>query len=197
MNIDRPSPSEHHTPSSSSQREERYELTSLNQILLPLRPQVEILNVVKTKEFTHTPIFDNTLLHETGMYSEFELIFRMIGWEDAWEINEQGSKLLTMEFISSLDFDDDNVSFRMFNKPFTLTWKTVCVALGFSDQCVVNIANVLKDFNKDDFWENIIAKQPERKQKYTTEEVHHPTLRFMLKWLAFTFFPREELNTIT
>jgi hypothetical protein len=40
---------------------------------------------------------------------------------------------------------------RMFNKPFTLTWKTVTVALGFLDQCVVNIADVFKDFNKDDF----------------------------------------------
>jgi hypothetical protein len=57
-----------------------------------------------------------------------------------------------MEFISALDFDDDNVSFRMFNRPFTLTWKTVSVTLGFSNQCVVNIADVLKDFNKDDFW---------------------------------------------
>jgi hypothetical protein len=123
MDIDPLSPFEHHTLSSSSQREERYKLTSLNQILLPLRPQVEILNMVKTKEFTHTLIFDNTLLHETGMDSEFELIFRMIGWEDASEITEQGSKLLTMEFISSLDFDDDNVSFRMFNRPLLLHGK--------------------------------------------------------------------------
>jgi hypothetical protein len=121
MDINPPSPSEHHTPSSSSQQEERYELTNLNQILLPLRPQVEILNMVKTKEFTHTPIFDNPLLHKTRMDSKFELIFRMIGWEDAWEITEHGSKLLTIEFISSLDFDHDDVSFRMFNKPFTLT----------------------------------------------------------------------------
>ena len=88
MDIDPPSPPEYHTPSSSSQQEERYELTNLNQILLPLRPQVEILNMVKTKEFTHTPIFDNSLLHKTNMDSEFELIFRMIGWEDAWEITE-------------------------------------------------------------------------------------------------------------
>ena len=88
MDIDLPSPSEHHTLSSRSQCEERYELTSLNQILLPLRPQVEILNVLKTNEFTHTPIFDSTLLHETRMDYEFELIFRMIGLEDAWEINE-------------------------------------------------------------------------------------------------------------
>jgi len=131
MDIDPPSPYKHHTPSSSFQHEERYELTSLNQILLPLRLQVEILNVVKTKEFTHTPIFDNALLHETGMDFEFELIFGIIGWKDAWKITEQGSKLLTIEFISSLDFNDDNVSFRMFNKPFTLTWKAVSVALGF------------------------------------------------------------------
>jgi len=54
----------------------------------------------------------------------------------------------------------------------------------------------LEIFHKDDFWENITAKQREHKQKYTTKEVHHPTRRFMLKWLAFTFFPREELNTI-
>jgi len=47
--------------------------------------------------------------------------FRIIGWEDDWEITELGSRLLTIEFISSLDFDDDNVSLRMFNKPFTLT----------------------------------------------------------------------------
>ena len=60
----------------------------------------------------------------------------------------------------------------------------------------MNIANVLRDFNKDDFWENITAKKLECKQKYTTEEVHHPKLKFMLKWLAFTFFPREKLNTI-
>jgi hypothetical protein len=78
MDIDPPSPSEHHIPSSSSQWEERYELTSFNQILLPLRLQVEILNVLKTKEFTHTPIFDITLLHETGMDSEFELIAHWI-----------------------------------------------------------------------------------------------------------------------
>jgi len=84
----------------------------------------------------------------------------------------------------------------MFNKPFTLTWKTISIALGFSEQCVVNIADVFNDFNKDNFWENITTKKPERKQKYTTEEVHHPTLRFMLKWLAFIFFPREKLNTI-
>jgi hypothetical protein len=196
MDINPPSPSENHTPSSSSQREERYELTNLNQNSLPVRPQIEISNVVKTKEFIDTSIFDNALLHETRMDSEFELIFRMIAWENAWEITEQGSKLHTIEIISSLDFDDDNVSFRMFNKPFTPTWKTDSIALGFSDQCVVNIADVLKDFNKLDFWENITTKQPKSKQKYTTKKVHHPTLRFMLKWLAFTFFPREELNTI-
>ncbi|CAN6281989.1 unnamed protein product [Urochloa humidicola] len=143
MDIDPPSPFEYDNPSSSSQQEERYELTNINQISLPLRPQTEIFNVVKLKEFTHTPMFDDTLLHKTGMDSEFELIFRNIGWEDAWQVTEHGSKLLTIEFISTLDFDDDNVRFKMFNKPFTLPWKTLSIALGFSNQCVVNIAEIL------------------------------------------------------
>jgi len=82
MDVDLPSPPKYHTLSSSSQREERYELMNLNQISLPLRPQVEIFNVVKKKEFTHTPILDNALLYETRMDSEFDLIFRIIGWED-------------------------------------------------------------------------------------------------------------------
>jgi len=78
MDVDPPSPPEYHTLSSSSQREERYELMDINQISLPLRPHVVLFNMVKTKEFTHTPILDNSLLHETGMDSEFELIFRMM-----------------------------------------------------------------------------------------------------------------------
>jgi hypothetical protein len=61
------------------------------------------------------PNFDNNFLQATGMNTKFELIFRNIGWEDAWIITEEGSKLLTMEFLCTLTLDDDNVEFRLFN----------------------------------------------------------------------------------
>jgi hypothetical protein len=54
------------------------------------------------------------------MNTKFELIFRNIGWEDAWIITEEGTKLLTMEFLCTLTLDDDNVEFRLFNRSFTM-----------------------------------------------------------------------------
>jgi hypothetical protein len=141
------------------------------------------------------PTIDDALLLETGMDSEFELIFRNVRWEDAWEITEQGSQLLTIEFLSTLSIDNNEVKHRMFNKPFTLSLKDLSLSLGFSNRYIINV-KALHEFNKDNFWESITGKKPERKKKYTTEEVQHPTLRFMLKWLAFTFFATEEINTI-
>jgi hypothetical protein len=69
------------------------------------------------------------------MNTEFELIFRNIGWEDAWIITEEGSKLLTIEFLCTLTLDDDNVEFRLFNRSFTMTWKTLSTTLGFAENC--------------------------------------------------------------
>ena len=50
------------------------------------------------------------------MDSEFELIFMAVGWEDAWEIDESGCKLLTIEFLCTLQTTDSEVSFRFFGK---------------------------------------------------------------------------------
>src|SRR6187551_1358463 len=41
-------------------------------------------------------------LRRTGMDEEFPEIFHAIGWENFWEINEPGSYLLTLEFLSTL-----------------------------------------------------------------------------------------------
>lgn len=128
------------------------------------------------------------------MDSEFDLVFKNVGWENAWEINEQGSKLLTIEFLSTLELDSDEIKFRMFNKSFTITWKNLSVMLGFSNQCVLDVLDAIPDFDTDNFWESITARKPGN--KLTTDEVHHPTIRFLFKWLALIFFPREELNTI-
>jgi hypothetical protein len=128
MEVDPPSPFDYNNPSSSSQWEERYTLMNISQIILPTRPQTEMLNVIKNKGFAHTPTFDDALLLETEMDSEFELIFRNVGWEDAWEITEQGSKLLTIEFFSTLSIVNNEVKFRMFNKPLVFTGKIlVCL----------------------------------------------------------------------
>jgi hypothetical protein len=52
------------------------------------------------------------------MNAEFELIFKAVWWEDVWEIEEQGSKLLTVEFLCTLQTTDTEVLFRLFGKEF-------------------------------------------------------------------------------
>jgi hypothetical protein len=52
----------------------------------------------------------------------------------------------------------------------------------------------LHDFDRSHFWTDISNLKFGRKP--TTNEIHHPTLRFMHKWLATTIFPKEELGTV-
>jgi hypothetical protein len=52
------------------------------------------------------------------MDAKFKLIFKNVGWEDAWELDEQGCRLLTIEFLCTLQPTDTEVSFRLFGKEF-------------------------------------------------------------------------------
>ena len=53
-----------------------------------------------------------------GMNTKFNMIFKAVGWENVWEIDEPGSKLLTAEFLCTLQPTDSEVSFRLFGKVF-------------------------------------------------------------------------------
>jgi hypothetical protein len=53
-------------------------------------------------DFALTPAFDPGLLHTIGMDAEFELISKNVGWEDVWELDEQGCRILTIEFLCTL-----------------------------------------------------------------------------------------------
>jgi len=72
--------------------------------------------MLKNQDFVLTPSYDLALLQSIGMNSEFDLIFKTVGWENAWDIDEQGCKLLTIEFLCTLQPTDLEVSFRLFGK---------------------------------------------------------------------------------
>ena len=82
---------------------------------------------------------------------EFDFIFRTIGWESVWNINEQGSKLLTLEFLCTLQLTDTEVKFRLFGKEFSIPWIEFSLLLGFNSQCVVHVDSALQDFDKMKF----------------------------------------------
>ena len=86
---------------------------------------------LKTRRFILTPTYDPALLQSTGMNTEFEIIFKTVGWENVWEINEPGSKLLTTEFLCTLQIIDSEVTFRLFGKDFSVPWKNFSELVGF------------------------------------------------------------------
>jgi hypothetical protein len=121
MKIDLPSPVIQGP--SSRQQAEVYTLLKDNQIKFQDDQEKEIYKLLKDKEFTSTPVMDLDLLHTIGMDSKFQLIFRNIGWEDAWTIIKNGCRLLTIEFLCTLQLGENEISFRFLINHFHLAKK--------------------------------------------------------------------------
>jgi hypothetical protein len=129
MEVDPPSPTVQR--SSSRHQSRSYTLLRENQIKFQDDREKEVFKLLKDKEFTSTPLIDADLLQKIGMDSEFELIFRNIGWEEDWHLNENGSRLLTIEFMCTLQLGEDEILFRLFNQSFSLSWKNFSNMLNF------------------------------------------------------------------
>jgi len=145
-----------------------------------------IYKKLKTRRFVLTPAYDLALLQATGMNTEFELIFKVVGCEDVSEINEPGSKLLTAEFLCTLKPTDLEVPFKLFRKDFSIPWKQFSELLGFHAQCVIDVDTTIQDIDRMKFWTEISKELTCYRPR--TNEIHHPTLRFMHKCLGFSLF---------
>ena len=83
----------------------------------------EAYKQLKAPRFSLSSAYDTALLHSTGMDGEFEIIFKTIGWENIWHIDEPGSKLLTAEFLCTLQTTDSEVTVILFGKKNSVPWK--------------------------------------------------------------------------
>ena len=103
---------------------------------------------IKDREYKLTTVFHPQLLRDTGMDIEFNEIFAAIGWKNFVPINDPGVKLLTMEFLCTLQFLEAGagVSFHLFNRQFTCTWRRLSDLLGFDSDCVLDLNVALPDF---------------------------------------------------
>ena len=64
--------------------------------------EMQSYNLIKNREFIHTPAYDPDLLQKIGMDTEFTTIWKVIGWENVAPVDEQGSHLLMIQFLCSL-----------------------------------------------------------------------------------------------
>ena len=55
---------------------------------------------------------------------------------------------------------------------------------------MIDVDTTIQDFDRMKFWREISKELTCYRPR--TNEIHHPTLRFMHKWLRFSLFPRQD-----
>ena len=149
---------------------------------------------LQQRDFMHTRAFDDELLTCTGMDDEFTNVWHYLGWENASQIFELGSRFLTIQFLCTLQEHRTHVTFRIFGIDYNLTWETLSQYLGFEETCNLNLDSALPRFNKKTFWKQISGHS--RCVQPRTNDIHHPTLRLLHKWMAISFFPRRDVRIV-
>jgi len=104
-------------------------------------------NLMKNHEFDHMPLCNPTLLQAIGMDVKFASIWKAIGWEDVDPLWEQGSRLLTIQFLCSLKEVDNGITFRLFEVEHFCTWKDLAQHIGFQRRCLIDLDHALRGFN--------------------------------------------------
>ena len=88
MQIDVPSPAVGAPPQSSSA--EKNILLEEKHLKLWNKMEKDAFKQLKVQRFILTSTYDPAILCAIGMDIEFDFRFRAIGWEDVWNIHEQG-----------------------------------------------------------------------------------------------------------
>ena len=70
--------------------------------------------IPKNWSFIHTRAFDPELLIKTSMYKDFANVLHTIGWDNFVPIEEYGLRLLTIQFLCTLN----GVYFQLFRKVY-------------------------------------------------------------------------------
>ena len=120
--------------------------------------EMEAYNLIKNHEFDHTPLYDPTLLQAIGMDVDFTSISKAISWEEVDPVWEQGSRLLTIQFLCSLKEVDNGITFRLFEEEYFCTWKDLAQHIGFQRRCLIDLDHALRGFNHHKFWNEILGQ---------------------------------------
>jgi hypothetical protein len=146
--------------------------------------------------FLHTPVYDDSLLSDIGMDSEFLSIWKAAGWDNIHPITEYGSYTLTIQFLCTLRETYEGISVRLFGNEYAIFWKDLSKYLGFHQRCSLDLVHATKGFNKDKFWEEITGQVHTGKYYPRNAHIQHPTLRFLHLWLSITMFPSQDTRVV-
>jgi hypothetical protein len=135
-------------------------------------------------------MFSEEFMQEAGLDSKFSQIFALLGWTSFYNTSERGCRLLTLEFLCTLKSSNDGITFQLFHQEYTLSWRKLSNALGFTEGCALDLDSSLEDFDRIILWIDITGK--ENTHKPHTNDIQHPNLCFFHKWLSLVLFPRND-----
>jgi len=118
-----------------------------------------------------------------------------MGWDEFWNLsNVLGSKILTLDFLSTLRITKEKIYFRVLNSEFDLPWDAFSTCLSF-DIPNIKIEHATKHMNKKEFWYDITGENYEGWQPRTSH-ICNPILVLMHQWIGLTLFPRDDLKNV-
>ena len=77
--------------------------------------------MIKRQSFGHTRAFDPDLLEKTGMDIDFANVWHAVGWDGFVPIKENGSRLLTIQFLCTVREEVNGVHFIFFGNEYYYT----------------------------------------------------------------------------
>ena len=111
-------------------------------------------------------------------------------------VEENGSRLLTIQFLCTLREEDDGACFRFFRNEYYFTCRNLSHLLCFSARLPVSFKKSCRGFNRHEFWGLISGQVVHGKFAPRCNDIQNPTLRLMHKWVTITLFPREDPRTV-
>ena len=105
---------------------------------------MEAYHLIKDREFEPMPLYDPMLLHAIGMDVEFASIWKVIGWEETDPIWEEGSRLVTIQFLCSLKEVNNGITFCLFEIEYFCSWRNLYQHIGFHQKCLLDIDHVVR-----------------------------------------------------
>jgi hypothetical protein len=127
---------------------------------------------------------------------DFTRVWHAIGWDGFVPVEENCSRLLTIQFLCTLQQVDDGISFQLFGNEFYLTWKNLSHHLGFRTRLLISLEQACHGFIRHEFWGLIFGQVVHGKFAPRCNDVQNPTLHLMHKWLAITLFPRNDVQPV-
>jgi hypothetical protein len=157
--------------------------------------EMEKYESLRCREFTHTLIYDMSVLERVGLDKELPTILWTIGWGKLYDEPRLGSRLLTLQFLMTFETTEKNrksfVKFCLFRKSFGCDFSCFSEHQDFSKSCSPK-SSAMRNFNKVEFSDAISGKST----RLRFSDIHNPSLRLLHRWMSFTLFPMEELHSV-